>query len=101
MVSRQNVKSGAARRVARVAMLLVKLGGSVLTDKTRLRTARRAGILRLASELAAVLQSLVVVHRAASCRHILARRPSSTESSRPIRSGAPALPGTRWQGRRS
>src|SRR5437899_1223204 len=42
MVSRQNVKSGAARRVARVAMLLVKLGGSVLTDKTRLRTARRA-----------------------------------------------------------
>src|SRR5437899_6249532 len=74
MVSRQNVKSGAARRVARVAMLLVKLGGSVLTDKTRLRTARRAAIRRLASELAAVRQSLVVVHGAGSYGHILARR---------------------------
>src|SRR3989454_3382214 len=74
MVSRQNVKSGAARRVARVAMLLVKLGGSVLPDKTRLRTARRAAIRRLASELAAVRQSLVVVHGAGSYGHILARR---------------------------
>src|SRR5881628_1073517 len=74
MVSRQNVKSGAARRVARVAMLLVKLGGSVLTDKTRLRTARRAAIRRLASELAAVRQSLVVVHGAGSFGHILAHR---------------------------
>ena len=74
MGSRQNVKSGAARRVARVAMLLVKLGGSVLTDKTRLRTARRAAIRRLASELAAVRQSLVVVHGAGSYGHILARR---------------------------
>src|SRR2546427_4573224 len=64
----------AARRVARVAMLLVKLGGSVLTDKARLRTARRAAIRRLASELAAVRQSLLVVHGAGSYGHILARR---------------------------
>ncbi len=64
----------AARRVARVAMLLVKLGGSVLTDKTRLRTARRATIRRLASELASVRQSLLVVHGAGSYGHILARR---------------------------
>ncbi len=55
-------------------MLLVKLGGSVLTDKTRLRTARRAAIRRLASELAAVRQSLVVVHGAGSFGHILAHR---------------------------
>src|SRR3989441_400826 len=64
----------AARRVARVAMLLVKLGGSVLTDKARLRTARRTAIRRLASELAAVRQSLLVVHGAGSYGHILARR---------------------------
>src|SRR3989442_2863919 len=74
MVSRQNVKSGAARRVACVAMLLVKLGGSVLTDKTRLRTARRATIRRLVSELASVRQSLLVVHGSGSYGHILARR---------------------------
>src|SRR2546428_5298792 len=64
----------AAGRVAGVAMLLVKLGGSVLTDKARLRTARRAAIRRLASELAAVRQSLLVVHGAGSYGHILARR---------------------------
>jgi isopentenyl phosphate kinase len=55
-------------------MLLVKLGGSVLTDKTRLRTPRRAAIRRLALELATVRQSLLVVHGAGSYGHILARR---------------------------
>ncbi len=55
-------------------MLLVKLGGSVLTDKTRLRTPRRAAIRRLALELAGVRQSLLVVHGAGSYGHILARR---------------------------
>jgi isopentenyl phosphate kinase len=55
-------------------MLLVKLGGSVLTDKSRLRTPRRATIRRLASELASVRQDLLVVHGAGSYGHILARR---------------------------
>lgn len=55
-------------------MLLVKLGGSVLTDKTRLRTPRRATIRRLAQELAAVRKPLLVVHGAGSFGHILARR---------------------------
>src|SRR5207244_2769002 len=36
-------------------MLLVKLGGSVVTDKDKLRTARRPAIRRLAAELSAVL----------------------------------------------
>lgn len=55
-------------------MLLVKLGGSVLTDKARLRTPRRTAIRRLARELAAVRQPLLVVHGAGSFGHILARR---------------------------
>jgi isopentenyl phosphate kinase len=55
-------------------MLLVKLGGSVLTDKGRLRTPRRASIRRLAEELAAVTEPLVVVHGAGSYGHILARK---------------------------
>jgi len=55
-------------------MLLVKLGGSVLTDKARLRTPRRATIARLARELAAAEEDLVVVHGAGSYGHLLARR---------------------------
>ncbi|HEY7587496.1 MAG TPA: isopentenyl phosphate kinase [Thermoplasmata archaeon] len=55
-------------------MLLVKLGGSVLTDKARLRTLRRAAIRRLARELAGVDEDLIVVHGAGSFGHMLARR---------------------------
>jgi len=55
-------------------MLLVKLGGSVITDKARLRTPRRAAIRRLAAELAAARQPLLAVHGAGSYGHILARR---------------------------
>ena len=55
-------------------MYLVKLGGSVLTEKTRLRTPRRPAIRRLARELAASKQALIVVHGAGSFGHILARK---------------------------
>ena len=55
-------------------MILVKLGGSVLTDKARLRTPRRTTIVRLGKELAGASESLVVVHGAGSYGHILARR---------------------------
>ncbi len=55
-------------------MLLVKLGGSVLTDKARLRTPRRAAIRRLTRELARLDDRLVVVHGAGSFGHPLARR---------------------------
>lgn len=55
-------------------MLLVKLGGSVLTDKARLRTARRATIRRLARELVASREPLLVVHGAGSYGHIRARK---------------------------
>src|SRR5437016_5486713 len=62
------------RCVARISMLLVKLGGSVLTEKARLRTPRRAAIRRLAAELASVRQPLLIVHGAGSYGHILASR---------------------------
>ncbi len=55
-------------------MLLVKLGGSVLTDKARPRTPRRAAIARLTRELAGSGEDLIVVHGAGSFGHILAAR---------------------------
>ncbi len=55
-------------------MLLVKLGGSVLTDKARLRTPRKAAILRLTKELSGLGDDLIVVHGAGSYGHVLARR---------------------------
>ena len=60
-------------------MLLVKLGGSVLTEKARLRTPRRAAIRRLAGELASVRQPLLIVHGAGSYGHILARKHNLNE----------------------
>lgn len=62
-------------------MFLVKLGGSVITDKARLRTARPAAIKRLAREIAAVRTPLVVVHGAGSFGHILARKYRLTEGA--------------------
>ncbi|HYM38974.1 MAG TPA: isopentenyl phosphate kinase [Thermoplasmata archaeon] len=55
-------------------MLLVKLGGSVLTDKTRLRTPRKSAIARLTKELTGLGDDLVVVHGAGSFGHMLARK---------------------------
>ncbi len=55
-------------------MLLVKLGGSVLTDKARLRMPRKAAIRRLTQELAGLGDDVLVVHGAGSFGHVLARR---------------------------
>ncbi len=55
-------------------MLLVKLGGSVVTEKAHLRTPRSAAIRRLARELASLGESLLIVHGAGSYGHILASR---------------------------
>jgi len=69
---RKHIKSSA--RCGPPIMLLVKLGGSVLTDKGRLRSPRRTAIRRLARELAAARAPLLVVHGAGSYGHILARK---------------------------
>lgn len=55
-------------------MLLVKLGGSILTDKARLRTPRKATIARVTKELTGLGDDLIVVHGAGSFGHVLARK---------------------------
>ena len=57
-------------------MILVKLGGSVITDKSRLRTFRRPACERLARELRAVRGDLALVHGAGSFGHIEAKKHS-------------------------
>jgi len=57
-------------------MILVKLGGSVITDKSRLRTFRRSSCDRLAAELGHVEGSLAIVHGAGSFGHIEAKKHS-------------------------
>jgi isopentenyl phosphate kinase len=52
----------------------VKLGGSVLTDKSTYRTPRLDALARLAKELASVPQPLVIVHGAGSYGHVVAKR---------------------------
>src|SRR5438132_8282452 len=72
-------------------MLLVKLGGSVVTEKAHLRTPRSAAIRRLARELASLGEPLLVVHGAGSYGHILASRHRLNEGgSRPARRAAAA-----------
>jgi isopentenyl phosphate kinase len=53
---------------------LVKLGGSVLTDKSRVATLRPAHLRRLAAEIAKSGKEVVVVHGAGSFGHIKARK---------------------------
>src|SRR5437763_15042841 len=72
-------------------MLLVKLRGSVVKEKDKLRTARRPANRRLAGELAAVRQPLLVVHGAGSFGHILASRHRLSEAgSTPAKRAAAA-----------
>lgn len=52
----------------------MKLGGSVLTDKAVYRAARPESIKRLAQELAASPEPVVVVHGAGSFGHVVAKR---------------------------
>lgn len=57
----------------------MKLGGSVLTDKTRYRTPRLDVLARLAHELASVPGPLVVIHGAGSYGHVLAKEHRLTQ----------------------
>lgn len=57
-------------------IVLVKLGGSLITDKGRVRTVRRAALARLADEIAAAVRpgdrTLVVGHGSGSFGHVAA-----------------------------
>jgi len=55
-------------------MILVKLGGSVITDKSKLRTFRKASCERLARELSSSEEDLMIVHGAGSFGHIEAKK---------------------------
>lgn len=54
-------------------MILVKIGGSVLTDKRRYLALREEALVRLARELASTPRALVLVHGAGSFGHVVAR----------------------------
>jgi len=55
-------------------MILVKLGGSVITDKSRLRTFKRSTCERLAREMSHARKELAIVHGAGSYGHIEAKK---------------------------
>ncbi len=54
-------------------MILVKLGGSVITDKTTYRTFREGAVRRLAREMMTTGEEKIVVHGAGSYGHIYAK----------------------------
>ena len=53
-------------------MILIKLGGSVITDKNRPLTARLDVVQRLAYEIAACEEKVVLIHGGGSFGHIKA-----------------------------
>ncbi|MDM7940324.1 MAG: uridylate kinase, partial [Methanothrix sp.] len=64
-------------------MRVLKIGGSILTDKKRIGAARQREIQRIAEEIAADPEDLVLVHGAGSFGHIPARRYGLPESFNP------------------
>jgi isopentenyl phosphate kinase len=55
-------------------MLILKLGGAAITDKTRANTANREGIRQIAKRLAAYRQPILLIHGAGSFGHIIAEQ---------------------------
>jgi len=54
-------------------MILIKLGGSVITDKTQYRTFNRDTVRRLCKEIKDSGKDVVIVHGAGSFGHVLAK----------------------------
>ena len=55
-------------------MILVKLGGSVITDKQTYRTFKEETVRRLAKEIVGSGQKVVIVHGAGSFGHVIAKK---------------------------
>jgi isopentenyl phosphate kinase len=55
-------------------MILIKLGGSVITDKTQYRTFNRDVLRRLCKEIRDSGESVIIVHGAGSFGHVLAKQ---------------------------
>jgi len=62
---------------------IVKLGGSIITDKSSYKTARPDAITRLAKEIASCVDRVVVVHGAGSYGHVLAKEHRMKEGHAP------------------
>ena len=56
-----------------LSMIIIKLGGSVVTDKSKPMTARHDVIDRLSKEIASVPGSKVIIHGGGSFGHIKAK----------------------------
>ena len=54
-------------------MILIKLGGSVITDKAQYRTFNRDAVSRLCREIRDSEENVLVVHGAGSFGHVLAK----------------------------
>lgn len=54
-------------------MIVLKIGGSLLTDKLRYRELRHANVVRLAREVASAPKAVVLVHGAGSFGHVVAK----------------------------
>lgn len=63
-------------------MIVLKLGGSVLTDKTRYKALRADDLRRLAKEVAGATGPMILVHGAGSFGHVLAREHRLGEGAR-------------------
>ncbi|MDH7508377.1 MAG: isopentenyl phosphate kinase [Methanomassiliicoccales archaeon] len=53
-------------------MILVKLGGSVITEKSQLRSFRKENVERLVDEIKSARKKIILVHGAGSFGHLLA-----------------------------
>lgn len=56
------------------AMILIKLGGSVITDKSRYKTFNKEQVSRLCSEIVQSGRGTIIVHGAGSYGHVIAKR---------------------------
>ena len=62
-------------------MILIKLGGSVITDKTQYRTFNREAVRRLCGEIRDSGASVIIVHGAGSFGHVVAKEHSLQNGS--------------------
>jgi len=55
-------------------MIIIKLGGSVITDKTKYRAFKKGRVSRLCDEIKASGKDVIIVHGAGSFGHIVAKK---------------------------
>lgn len=63
-------------------MIVIKLGGSIITDKSEYRKFRKDTVSRLANEIASSGKEVIIVHGAGSFGHIIAKENSIQDGFR-------------------